>query len=59
MSANDQQRENLNTLANILQIYNTMLLQQDVSNNDMMLRLEEQNKAILDKLDKILELLKR
>lgn len=59
MSANDQQRENLNTLANILQIYNTMLLQQDVSNNDMMLRLEEQNKAILDKLDEILELLKR
>jgi len=28
--------EILNTFANILQIYNTMLLQQDASNNDLM-----------------------
>lgn len=55
----NQQQENLNTLANILQLFNTLLLQQDVSNNDMMRRLEEQNKTIIDKLDEILKLLKR
>jgi hypothetical protein len=40
---NDQQRENLNILANLLQLYNTLLLQQDASNNDLMRELQKQN----------------
>lgn len=53
----DQQRENLNILANLLQIYNTMLLQQDASNNDLMQELQKQNeiyfKDILARLERI------
>ena len=50
---NDQQRENLNILANLLQIYNTMLLQADASNNDLMQELHKQNEEIIKRLDKI------
>lgn len=46
-------------LANVLQIYNTMLLESDVKNNDLMQALQEQNdkyfKTIIEKLDLILE----
>ena len=52
---NDQQRENLNILANILQIYNTMLLQADASNNDLMQELHKQNEEIIKRLEKIEE----
>lgn len=50
---NDQQRENLNILANILQIYNTMLLQADASNNDLMQEIHKQNDEIIKRLEKI------
>lgn len=50
---NNQQRENLNILANILQIYNTMLLQADASNNDLMQELHKQNEEIIKRLEKI------
>lgn len=46
----DQQRDNLNTLANILQLYNTMLLQQDASNNDVLQELRKQNQEIIARL---------
>ena len=49
------QQEILNTLANILQIYNTILLQEDAKNNDIMYALQEQNQQIINKLDEILE----
>lgn len=53
------QQEILNTLANILQIYNTMLLQDDAKNNDIIEELNKQNKQyleqIINKLDEILE----
>lgn len=52
---NDQQRENLNILANILQIYNTMLLQADASNNDLMQEIHKQNDEIIKRLEKIEE----
>jgi hypothetical protein len=54
LSANDQQRENLNTLANILQ--------QDASNNDLMQELQKQNEDIiarLERLESALKLLQR
>lgn len=59
---NDQQRENLNILANLLQVYNTMLLEQDATNNDLMQELQKQNElyfkdiiARLERLEKKLE----
>lgn len=52
-------RQLLELLANILQVYNTILLESDVKNNDIMKALQEQNTqyfdAIIEKLDKILE----
>lgn len=54
---NDKQLDNLNTLANILQVYNTMLLQQDASNNELMQELQKQNTVffedIINRLDRI------
>ena len=52
----------INLLANFLQFYNTSLLQEDASNNDLMKELQHQNetylKAIIEKLDNIISLLK-
>lgn len=50
---NDKQLDNLNTLANILQVYNTMLLQQDASNNELMQELQKQNQDIINRLNRI------
>ena len=53
--------ENLNILANILQTYNTMLLEKDATNNDLMQALQEQNdvyfKDITARLERIERLL--
>lgn len=49
----NQQLDNLNTLANILQLYNTMLLQQDASNNDVLQELRKQNQEIIARLERI------
>ena len=53
--------ENLNILANILQTYNTMLLEKDATNNDLMKALQEQNdvyfKDITARLERIERLL--
>lgn len=53
--------ENLNILANILQTYNTLLLEQDATNNDLMKALQEQNevyfKDITNRLERIERLL--
>lgn len=49
----NQQLDNLNTLANILQVYNTMLLQQDASNNDVLQELRKQNQEIIKRLERI------
>lgn len=49
----NQQLDNLNTLANILQVYNTMLLQQDASNNDVLQELRKQNQEIIARLERI------
>lgn len=48
-----KQLDNLNTLANILQVYNTMLLQQDASNNDVLQELRKQNQEIIKRLERI------
>ena len=63
---NDKQRENLNILANILQAYNTLLLEDDASNNDLMKALQEQNEVYfkdivsrLERLENALKLLQR
>lgn len=52
-------KEFLELLANALQIYNTMLLEGDYKNDDIMRALQEQNEkfftTIIEKLDKILE----
>lgn len=48
-----KQLDNLNTLANILQVYNTMLLQQDATNNDVLQELRKQNQEILKRLERI------
>lgn len=53
MSNSNQQLDNLNTLANILQVYNTMLLQQDASNNDVLQELRKQNQEIIKRLERI------
>lgn len=53
MSNSNQQLDNLNTLANILQVYNTMLLQQDATNNDVLQELRKQNQEIIARLDRI------
>lgn len=53
-----KQLDNLNTLANILQVYNTMLLQQDASNNDVLQELRKQNQEIIKRLERIEEELK-
>lgn len=50
---NDKQLDNLNTLANILQIYNTMLLQQDTSNNDLLQDIIQRLERIEKKLDSL------
>lgn len=50
---NDKQLDNLNTLANILQIYNTMLLQQDESNNDLLQDIIQRLERIENLLTKI------
>lgn len=53
--------ENLNILANILQSYNTLLLEQDATNNDLKKALQEQNevyfKDITNRLERIERLL--
>ena len=53
----EQQQNNLNILANLLQVYNTLLLQQDASNNDLMQELQKQNelyfKDIIARLERI------
>lgn len=47
----------INLLANFLQFYNTSLLQEDASNNDLMKELQHQNteyfETILKRLDNI------
>lgn len=52
-----KQLDNLNILANLLQVYNTMLLEQDASNNDLMQELQKQNelyfKDIIARLERI------
>jgi flagellar biosynthesis/type III secretory pathway chaperone len=48
-----KQLDNLNTLANILQVYNTMLLQQDATNNDVLQELRKQNQEIIKRLERI------
>lgn len=57
----NRQLDNLNTLANILQTYNTLLLEQDATNNDLMKALQEQNevyfKDITNRLERIERLL--
>lgn len=55
----NQQLDNLNTLANILQVYNTMLLQQDASNNDVLQELRKQNQEIIARLERIENQLKK
>lgn len=54
--------ELLEQLANILQIYNTMLLTQDASNNDLMKELQKQNteyfETIIKNQQEILRILK-
>lgn len=55
----NQQLDNLNTLANILQVYNTMLLQQDASNNDVLQELRKQNQEIIKRLERIENQLKK
>lgn len=55
----NQQLDNLNTLANILQVYNTMLLQQDASNNDVLQELKKQNQEIIKRLERIENQLKK
>lgn len=54
-----KQLDNLNTLANILQVYNTMLLQQDASNNDVLQELRKQNQEIIKRLERIENQLKK
>ena len=58
-----KQLDNLNTLANLLQVYNTMLLEQDASNNDLMQELQKQNelyfKDIIARLERIENQLKK
>lgn len=44
--------ELLEYLANILQIYNTMLLISDASNNDLMQELQKQNTEYFEKIIK-------
>lgn len=52
-------RDILDVLSDILQVYNTNLLEQDASNNDVMKELQHQNKdyleSILTKLNDINE----
>ena len=48
-----KQLDNLNTLANILQVYNTMLLQQDATNHDVLQELRKQNQEIIKRLERI------
>ena len=56
---NPNNRDFISLLSDFLQFYNTNLLQEDASNNDLMKELQHQNKDylenILTKLDKILE----
>lgn len=58
-----KQLDNLNILANLLQVYNTMLLEQDASNNDLMQELQKQNelyfKDIIARLERIENQLKK
>ena len=53
----NQQFDNLNTLANILQVYNTMLLQQVIVTDVLLQELRKQNeiyfKDILARLERI------
>ena len=51
--------ENLNILANILQTYNTMLLEQDATNNDVMKALQEQNEVYFKDITARLERIER
>lgn len=54
-------RDILDVLSDLLQIYNTNLLEQDASNNDVMKELQHQNKdyleSILTRLNDINEIL--
>ena len=52
-----KQLDNLNTLANILQVYNTMLLQQDATNNDVLQELRKQNQDIIARLERVEKML--
>lgn len=51
--------ENLNILANILQTYNTLLLEQDATNNDLMKALQEQNEVYFKDITARLERIER
>lgn len=53
-------RDMLDLLSDILQVYNTNLLEQDASNNDVMKELQHQNKDYLENiLNKINNIEKR
>lgn len=43
-------RDMLDLLSDILQVYNTNLLEQDASNNDVIKELQHQNKDYLEKI---------
>ena len=43
-------RDILDVLSDILQVYNTNLLEQDASNNDVMKELQHQNKDYLESI---------
>ena len=43
-------RDMLDVLSDLLQIYNTNLLEQDASNNDVMKELQHQNKDYLESI---------
>lgn len=43
-------RDMLDLLSDILQVYNTNLLEQDASNNDVMKELQHQNKDYLENI---------
>lgn len=51
--------ENLNILANILQTYNTLLSEQDATNNDLMKVLQEQNEIYFKDITARLERIER
>lgn len=52
-------RETLDLLSDVLQVYNTYLLQKDATNNQIMKALQDQNTRYFEKITKDLESIKK